>query len=56
MSRLIIGATAPEISLLVESLNSCREKPGFDCDVYHASSHGKDVFILRSGPGIANAA
>lgn len=56
MSKLVIGATALEISLLLESLNNCRENPAFDCDVYHASEHGKDVFILRSGPGIANAA
>jgi futalosine hydrolase len=56
MSRLVIGATAPEISLLVDSLNARREKPAFDCDVYHASLQGKDAYIIRSGPGIANAA
>ena len=56
MTKLVIAATAPEMSLLVATLNCRREKPALGNDVYRAPLPHGDVFIVASGPGIANAA
>lgn len=56
MVRLIIGATEDEIAYLVQELCCRREKPVLGCDVYQGSLAKGTVVIIKSGPGIANAA
>lgn len=56
LSRLVIAATEAEISLLIEALNCRQQETILSFTVYHATRGGKDIFVVRSDPGIANAA
>lgn len=56
MSNLIVGATDLELSVLIEKLNFKQEKPFFDFSIYHSTHNKRDIILVRSGPGIANAA
>jgi len=56
MGTVIIGSTEFELSLLIQKLG-CRTKTllqGFV--VHHTNQRGRQVAVVRSGPGIANAA
>lgn len=57
MRTLIIAATEFELAALVEALQ-CRQEPGpFDFTVYRAGSSSRgETILMRSGPGMANAA
>ena len=56
MSQLIVAATEFELSSLSRELGCQKEKPllGFAC--YRSTYRRKKLFLLKSGPGLANAA
>lgn len=56
MTKVIIAATELELSLLTHTLPCDPEKPIMGCPAFHAVPNSRDVFIVQSGPGIANAA
>jgi len=56
MSKLIIGATDPELSFLLDRLECRKERNFCDFRIYHATFNKRDIYVVKSGPGIANAA
>jgi len=56
VSKIILGATKLEISFLLDELG-CRHAgkvQGFDA--FPAKHHSQELFVVESGPGMANAA
>lgn len=56
MSKVVIAATEPEVSFMVARLQCRTIEPVPGTITYHAQQHGDDLYIVISGPGIANAA
>ena len=56
MSTLVIAATELEIVWLIEQLHARQGRPLFDFPVYHAANGEAGIWLIISGPGMANAA
>ena len=56
MTTLIIAATELEISWLAGQLHATHDNPLLDFPVYHAAGGPADIWLIISGPGMANAA
>jgi len=56
MARLILAATDLEVALLREKLEARPEEPLLDYPVCRATRSGRDIVLMTTGPGMANAA
>jgi len=56
MPTLVIAATELEIAWLIEQLHARPGRPLFDFPVYHAADGVAGIWLIISGPGMANAA
>jgi futalosine hydrolase len=56
MAKVVIASNEFEISFLTKKLKCEKQKPILDFSIYRSARPGKDIFVLRSSPGIANAA
>jgi len=56
VSKVILGATKLEISFLLDELGCRHEERVRAFDAFSAKRHSQELFVVESGPGMANAA
>jgi futalosine hydrolase len=56
MSQCIIAATDIEMAILLKELHCDREVSVMGFDIYRSKGYRHQISVMRSGPGVANAA